>query len=370
MKTRILLLVLFLVACSPKEPPKPAAEPSKPASAAPKPALTVSVVQPRTEDWPLTLDANGSIAAWQEAVVGAEVGGLKLTELLANVGDPVRRGQVLARLAPITVEVDLTQQRAVVLEAEATLADARANAERARTLEQSGAISAQQINQFLTAERTAEARVAAAQARLRSEEIRLNNTRVLAPDDGVISARAGMLGTVLQPGQELFRLIRKGRLEWRAEVIASELGRIAPKQSVAIEAANGTKMTGTVRIIGPTVDPQTRTALVYIDLPPDSNAKAGMFARGTFALGESRLLSVPQSAVLRREGFDYLFLLEPNNQVKQLKVELGRRAGDRVEIASALPADARVVVSGVGFLNDADPVRVESVGTPPGATPK
>ncbi|MEO7402041.1 MAG: efflux RND transporter periplasmic adaptor subunit, partial [Burkholderiales bacterium] len=297
----LVLLVGLLAACSPKEATKEpskdgANDATKPSAAAAKPTLTVTVAQPKAEDWPLSLDANGSVAAWQEAAVGVEVGGLKLIELLVNVGDRVKRGQLLARLSPTSIEVDIAQQRAVILEAEATLADARLNAERARTLEQTGAISAQQINQLVTAERTAEARLEAAKARLRNDQLRLDYTRVLAPDDGVIATRTGMLGAVVQPGQELFRLIRQGRLEWRAEVIASELARIAPKQAVTVEAANGAKIAGTVRMIGPTVDPQTRMALVYVDLPPGNAAKAGMFARGRFEIGASRLMSVPQGA--------------------------------------------------------------------------
>lgn len=360
MRLIAILAASLLAACGadPADKPEP-----KPAPAAAKPALAVTVVSPATENWPLTLAANGSIAAWQEAAVGAEVGGLRVAELLVSVGDQVRRGQVLARLARNTVEAEIAQQRAVIAEGEAMLADARANAERARALDRTGAISAQQINQLMTAERTAEARLEAARARLQNEEIRLANTQVLAPDDGIIAARTGMLGAVVQPGQELFRLIRKGRLEWRAEVIATELARIAPKQKVEIEAANGARIVGSVRLVGPTVDPQTRNAIVYVDLPPASEAKAGMFARGRFELGAGPVVTLPQAAVLRREGFDYMFVVESANKVKLLKVDTGRRNGDRIEILTDLPANAQIVSTGVGFLNDGDTVRIETAPT-------
>lgn len=328
---------------------------------APRPALTVTATKPESAQWPLTIAANGSVAAWQEASVGAETAGLRISNLLVNVGDVVKRGQLLAQLSETTVQVDLAQQRAAIAEAEATLANARVDAERARKLDQTGAISAQQINQLLTAERTADARLELARARLRNDEIRLAQTRIVAPDDGVIATRTAMLGAVVQPGQELFRLIRKGRLEWRAEVTAVELARIKPKQSVLIEAASGAKTTGTVRMIGPTVDPQTRMAIVYVDLPAESGASAGMFARGTFTLGMSEVTTLPQAAVLRREGFDYVFVLEADARVKLTKVEVGRRNGDRVEIGSRLPEGAQVVASGVGFLNDGDLVRVSTL---------
>lgn len=341
-------------ASAPKDAPKRDAA----GGAASKPVLTVTVARPETAQWPQTLSANGSVAAWQEASVGAEAAGLRISNLLVNVGDVVKRGQLLAQLSEATVQVDLVQQRAAIAEAEATLANAKVDAERARKLDQTGAISAQQINQLLTAERTAQARLALAQARLRTDEIRLTQTRIVAPDDGVISARSAMLGAVVQPGQELFRLIRGSRLEWRAEVTAAELARIKPRQQVMLEAANGAKSTGTVRIIGPTVDPQTRMAIVYVDLPADSGASAGMFARGAFDLGVGEVRTLPQAAVLRREGFDYVFVLEPDSRVKLTKVDVGRRNGDRAEITTTLADGAQIVASGVGFLNDGDLVRV------------
>ncbi len=364
----IVVMASALVACNRGEsasdsktnPGKESAQKASPA----KPALTVTVTTATTEEWPLMLNANGSIAAWQEASVGAEVGGLRIAEIFFNVGDAVKMGQLLARLSAASVEVELALLRASIAETEATLADAKSNAERARLLERTGAISAQQIDQLLTAERTAAARLDVARARLRAEEIRQTNTSVLAPDDGVIATRSAMIGAVVQPGQELFRLIRKGRLEWRAEVIASELARIKPGQRVAIEAATGAKLQGTVRMIGPTVDPQTRTAIVYVDLAPGSAAKAGMFARGEFALAASKVVTLPQAAITRREGFDYAFLLQPDSRVRALKVGVGRRLGDRIEIVTPLPGDARVVAVGVGFLNDGDMVRVEQGPAP------
>jgi HlyD family secretion protein len=175
----LLLTGLLLSACGASEPAKndPAKITTKTeAKTTAKPALTVNLTSPVTTEWPYTLSANGNVSAWQEASVGADVGGLRLAEVLVGVGDSVKRGQVLARLAETNVQVDLAQQRASIAEAEATLADARANAERARQLDQTGAISAQQIQQLLTAERTAEARLELARARLRADQIRLDNT--------------------------------------------------------------------------------------------------------------------------------------------------------------------------------------------------
>jgi HlyD family secretion protein len=327
-----------------------------------KPSLTVSAISPQRTDMPFVVQATGSIAAWQEASIGAEAGGLRVTEVRANVGDVVTKGQVLATLSAETVEADLAQARANLAEAEATLADARANAARAREVGTTGSLSQQQLAQLLTAEKTSEARVMATRAQVAAQEIRLRHTTVAAPDEGSISARGATVGAVVPQGQELFRLIRGNRLEWRAEVTSAEIARIRPGQAVTVISATGAGIAGRVRMIAPTVDPQTRNALVYVDLPAaamrDGNFKAGMFARGEFATGGANVLTLPLEAISLRDGFSYVFVLGADNRVKQLKVQLGRRSGERVEVQGALKGGERVVASGAAFLADGDLVRV------------
>jgi RND family efflux transporter MFP subunit len=191
---------------------------------------------------------------------------------------------------------------------------------------------------------------------------------VVAPDSGVISARSATVGAVVGVGAELFRMIRQGRLEWRAEVTSAELARIKPGTKAVVKAASGGELAGKVRTVAPTVDAQTRTALVYVDLPaelaPNAPFKAGMFASGQFELGASSALTVPQQALIVRDGFSYVFRLEQNSRVSQLKVSTGRRIGQRVEIVGGLAPDASVVVSGAGFLNDGDLVRVVPAAAP------
>jgi HlyD family secretion protein len=330
-----------------------------PAAAAAKPALTVTVTSAQRASLPLAISATGSIAAWQEAVVGAEANGMRLASVLVNVGDRVKRGQVLARFVADMPQAELAQSQAAVAEAEANLAEATANAQRARDLQASGALSAQQINQLLTAERTAQARLQAQRALARTQQIRLAQTQVLAPDDGVISARWATVGAVVGAGQELFRLVRQGRLEWRAEVPATELARIAPGQTARVVPAGGEAINGKVRIVAPTVDAATRNGIVFVDLPATATAaKAGMFARGEFQIGSSAALTLPQTAVLLRDGFSYAYAVGADAKVRQLKLDIGRRFGDRVEVIGGLPEGARVVASGAGFLADGDTVKV------------
>ncbi len=339
---------------------------------APRPALTVTTVQPGKLSLPIKLAANGTITAWQEAIIGSEVNGLRLTEVRANVGDKVRAGQVLAVFALESVQAEVAQSRASLAEAEASAADAAGNAEKARTLQASGALSEQQINQYMTAEKTARARLEAARAVLTVQQVKLKQTQLLAPDNGVISARAATVGAVVGAGTELFRMIRGGRLEWRAEVTSSELGRLPVGTAATVVAANGVELKGKVRMIAPTVDPQTRAALVYVDLPSNTGrlnvpgsgtttaaqitapVTAGMFAKGEFDLGTSSALTIPQQSVVIRDGFSYVFVLGPDNHVSQVKVQTGRRLGDRVEVSSGIKPDAELVASGAGFLNDGD----------------
>lgn len=339
------------------------AQPGKPASAVARPALTVALTRVESTRLAQQIDAQGSIAAWQEASVGAEVAGLRLASVRVNVGDRVRRGQLLAEFATETLQADLAQLRAQVVQAEAQLAEAAANARRARELQDSGAWSRQQIEQLLTAERSAEARLEAARAAEKAQALRLQQARVLAPDDGIVVARAATLGAVANPGQELFRLIRQGRLEWRAEVAAAELGRLRPGLPARLTLPDGQALAGTLRQVAPTVDAATRNGLVYVDLKPGSAARAGMFARGAIELGSSPALTLPQTAVVLRDGFSYVFRVGADQRVAMTKVTVGRRVGDRVEVTAGLAAGAAVVAAGSGFLADGDLVRVVTPAT-------
>jgi RND family efflux transporter MFP subunit len=367
MRPLLILLLLPLIASCGKDEGKPAATEK---AAGTKPALTVTAITPQRVEWPQILPANGNITAWQEAVISAEISNLRLTEVLVNVGDRVKKGQLLARISSDTVQAELLQSKAAVAEAEALLAEAIANGDRARKYQESGFLSAQMINQYLTAEKAAHARLSAARARLQAEEVRLAQTTVKAPDAGVISSRTATVGSLAQSGQELFRLIRGSRLEWRAEVSAADLGKLKPGVTATLVAPNGARVQGRVRMVAPTVDPQTLNGIVYVDLPvaeTGTTLRAGSFARGEFELGKAPALALPQSAVLLRDGFSYVFRLEGGNKVAQTKVSVGRRAGDQIEIISGIEPESRVVASGAGFLADGDSVRV--VDAPAAASP-
>ena len=340
---------------------------------APKAALTVTAVQPQNNALGLQVSANGNISPWQEAIIGAEVNGLKLTDVRVNVGDVVKRGQVLATFSSDTARAELLQVQAAVAEAQATLAEAAANASRALSLKDTGALSTQQIAQFTTAETTARARVEAARANVAVVQVRLKNSQLTAPDNGVISARAATVGSVVGAGTELFRMIRQGRLEWRAEVTSAEVARIKPGTQATIIAASGAQVQGKVRMVAPTVDAQTRNSLVYVDVPLHPDVKSGMFAKGTFALGTSNAMTLPQQALVLRDGFTYALRIDASNKVQQVKLQTGRRVGDAVEILQGTQTGERYVGTGAAFLADGDTVRVVAANvadTSPSAAPK
>lgn len=254
---------------------------------------------------------------------------------------------------------DLAQARASLMEAQAQLTDAAANAQRAKGLSGTGALSAQQLGQFEAAEAVARARLATAQAAVSSQELRLQNTRVVAPDAGVVSARSATLGAVPGTGNELFRLIRQSRLEWRAEVPAADLARVKPGTPARLTTPSGAVVQGTVRKVAPSVDTQTRNALVYVDLKTGegNEARAGMFARGELRFDARRALMLPASALLLREGFDVVLVVDAQQRVRQTKVKVLSREGDQVAV-EGVEAKDRIVARGGAFLADGDAVRV------------
>lgn len=350
----IALAAALLLALQPAD----AADDAAKAASSPKPALSVAAVQAKTETWPQTLAANGSLAAWREVQVGTEASGQRVQRVVVDIGQRVKKGQLLAQLASESLAAELATSKASLLEAQATAQDALATERRLKSLAGTDAVSAQQIEQAHAAAEAAKARAAAAQARVQADELRLSYTRVVAPFDGVVATKDVVEGALPQPGQALFTLIRDGRLEWRAEVPGADLGRVSEGQKVRITPAGAPTVEGRVRLVAPTVDPANRMGRVLVDVPANAaGARAGMFARGEFVLGETAVLTLPQSALLLRDGFAYVFRIE-GSKVRQTKVETGRRQGDRVEVKAGLKAGEPVVTQGVGFLSDGDTVRV------------
>ncbi|WP_171982211.1 efflux RND transporter periplasmic adaptor subunit [Aquaspirillum sp. LM1] len=323
-----------------------------------KPVLSVTVVRPQRQHWPVELAANGNIVPWHEAIISSDVAQLRLTQVLVDVGDRVKAGQVLATWDDIPVRHELAQAVAMQEQAQAVWAETAEQTRRAQAMRGSGAISEQHIAVLEYQLQAAKARVAAASSQVDSLRLRLYRTQVRAPDDGVISARSASMGVVATVGGELFRLLRQQRLQWRAELGASDLARLPFAAPVQVQLGDGVTLNGIISRLAPSIDPRTRQGWVYVDIPTHPAARAGMFAQGRFVLAQQPALTLPHQAVVMREAFSYVFELEALQRVILRKVQIGRRQSDRVEVLSGLSADAQVVASGAGFLNDGDTVRV------------
>jgi RND family efflux transporter MFP subunit len=187
-----------------------------PVAAAAAPAVTTQTLE--TMQIARGITANGTVYAWQEIVVGPEVGGYLVAAVNVEVGDRVRKGQALVQLSEDLLAADVASKHANLDQAQASLENAESAYRRAQSLSGSGALSQSDLDKLRAEELAARARVAVTKAELQASELRLRHTRVTAPDDGVISARNVNVGQVAQVGVEMLRLLRKGRVEWRARM--------------------------------------------------------------------------------------------------------------------------------------------------------
>lgn len=330
------------------------------ATAAVVPAVsTVSVVTSQHERWPVIVRADGAIAAWQEAIIGAEVGSLRITALHVDVGSVVKRGDLLAQLADAAAKADVQKQEAAIAQALAALRQAQSDLARSRRVADSGSLSTQQRDQYESTEASDRAALASAQAQLQSARIALQQTRVVAVDDGIVSSRTALLGNVVSAGTELFRLVRQSRVEWQGEVNAQQLALIRTGQRAKVTLPGGKQIEGTVRLAAPTLSASTGRAIVYVSLPVDGGAHPGMYASGTIELADTPALTLPETALVPRDGREDAYVLRPDsNTVARRTVTTGRRRDGRVEVVAGLDETARVVASGGAFLSDGATVNV------------
>ncbi len=343
-----LLGAALLVACGDDAPRKDAA----------KSAMTITTVAVKAKPMARTITVMGTVVAWEEMPVGAEVGGLAIAEVMVDEGDEVKRGQVLARLNDSVLRAQLAQQEASITAAKATLAEALANLKRAEELLPKGHISGQTADARRAAAGTAQAQLTLAQASRDETAARLAQTRITSPDDGYISARTAVIGQIVGSGDQLFRVVRDSRLELDAEIPETTLAMLAPGLTVEVSAEGIAPAAATIRALAPSVDVKSRLGLAHIALPPRAGFRPGMFAQASIALQDSAALMVPSSAVVYRDGAGGVFVAVKGDTVRFRKVETGERSGDYVEVLSGVAAGDEVALKGAGFLEDGDPVTV------------
>ncbi|TPV59973.1 efflux RND transporter periplasmic adaptor subunit [Aestuariibacter sp. GS-14] len=325
----------------------------------PRSVLTVETVSPAKAFWPQTLKANGEINAWQKASISSEIANLKLLEILADVGDKVEKGQVLARFDTASVKLDVEQAKASLLEAEANLLYAQKQAERNIKLNQKGTVSDDALLQSEVNAKSAKAKLISAQANLDYQQFRLERAIVTAPDDGVISARNAQIGSVYTPGTELFELIRQNRYEWLAELSETQFKRVEVGQNVTLILDSGHQIKGTVNRKAPLVDKSTLTATVYVTLPQDPNILGGNFASGNIELPPKEVTYLPESSIVYRDGYTFVMAVV-ENAIQPIRVVTGQRHSKFVEIFTTLNSTTMFVKSGGAFLVNGDKVEVSS----------
>ncbi len=346
------LVLLALVACGEDAPPEAV------------PSLAVVLAIPQQQEVTREVVASGAVEAWEEVSVGVELSGLRVASVEVEVGNAVAAGDVLLRVDDRTLASQLQQSEASVREAETNLETARRRAARVRELAGERLVALQDAEQAEAERDNAQARLNTAIASRDAARVQRDFTVVRAPVSGVVSARSVQPGQVVGAGGELLRLIRDGRLEWRAELAEADLLRVGTGTLVQVDTPIGA-VEGSVRTVSPALDPQRRTGTVYVDLPDPGPLRAGMFAQGRLALGRAQALLVPNEAIVRRDGRAYAFTVEPDGRVRERGVSVGSTHGDMIEVRDGLTADDRVVARGAGFLGDGDLVRV--VDSPAGA---
>ena len=335
--------------------PEPAAQ--APVQAA---TLTVSVEKVSSQTITSSVSATGTVAAWQEATIGAEESGLRLTDVLVKEGDHVKARDVVARLDDSLLKAQLAEQKAAVAQAQATLDSALSAAARADKLLASNAVSAETAEDKATAVKTGKAGVEQAEAAAERLQAELDRTTIRAPFDGIVSSKPAVTGSIVQAGTELMKIVRDGRLEVGVLVPEKDLAAISAGQAATIADASGRTFSGSVSSIAETVNSTTRLATVYVAIGEGSGLKPGMFARVSIQTASSRRLSVAEAALVWHDGKPAVFTVDDAGKVSARPVTTGTRQNGRVAIESGLSEGDDVVVAGSGFLSDGNLVRVAS----------
>jgi HlyD family secretion protein len=348
----------------------------KPAVVQAVPVQTITVGSVVQAPLGRALVVNGSLAAWDELPVGTEAGGLAIVQVAVEEGDKVTKGQLLAKLDDSVLKAEYAQAQASVAQADAGVRKAQAmsgtansDVRRAKELSKNGYISGQIAEQRETTLTAAEADVnvarqnlVTAQAVADERAAQLAQTEIRAPTDGTVSKRMAKLGNVVAVGEQLFRMIRDNRVELQAEVPEMDLPQLKAglPATIVINDTDPQHFEGKIRLVGATVDPQTRIGMVYVALPDDPALKPGMFVHGQIVTGQANVLQVPEEAIVYKDSKPAVFIVDKDDHAKLRMVETGTRVNGTVEIVSGVSAGERVALAGAGYLKDNDLVRIEA----------
>jgi HlyD family secretion protein len=358
------------------------AEDAKLAQKAKPPAVTVT--EAKKISFVDNVLVTGSLAPREEVLVGPEIDGYRLTELLAEEGDYVKKGQVLAKLSREILEAQLAQNAASlsktqasidqvrnqIAESEATLRQAEDAFNRVKPLRESGVASQASFDEREAAFRTARARLAAQkeglkfaeaeqilmQAQRQELEIKLGRTDIRAPADGIVSRRTARMGAVSSSSAEpLFRIIKDGDIELDAEVPEFYMTKLKAGQRARVEIEGDGERKGTVRLVSQEVNTSSRLGRVRIFLGGAADLPIGMFAKAMIDAGQRDAIGVPSTAVLyQNESATVLAVLD--GKVRERTVKPGLFAGDSVEIKEGLKEGEVVVMRAGSLLRSGDSI--------------
>lgn len=329
--------------------------------------------------------ATGTVQAVEDVYVTPLVEGLSIRSLAADVGDTVEANGTLATLNDDALllqksqtEASLAKAEAALAQIKAQLAEAKANADeavrardRAQKLVKSGSQSQAAADQTMAAADAALARVNSAeqaiavseadikvaQTQIDDIDLKLARTAVKSPVAGIISARTAKIGAIASGGAApLFTVIRDGAIELKADVSEDAILKLQPDQKAVVTLAGGAaRLTGTIRLVEPTLDPQSRLGRVYIRFDEPGKARAGMFASAEIVVAERKGIVLPLSAITTAEGKTVARKVE-DGVVKLVPVETGIQDGQVIEIVSGLVAGDEVVAKAGAYVRDGDRV--------------
>lgn len=331
--------------------------PSAPPAAAGLPQdqlVTAFAVAPR--DFVRTAPVSGEVRPVEDVRVFASAQGVRIAEILAEIGDRVEAGAPLARLDAGIAEAQISAARARLEQAKIEAARAGAEYARIAAIADTGALSKEEIENRRAAAAAARARVAAEQAAFAEISARLNGGYVVAPVGGLVIERNARVGEFADQ-QALFRIVGGERLEVAAAVAESDMLAMRAGQIARFRTSDGAVIEGVLRRPPVAVSATTRAGEALFDLPAEAAVRAGMYLRGEVELETVRALAAPASAVTYASGEPSVFVIR-DGRARLTPVTLGARSGDFVAVLSGLEAGEEIAASGGAFLLDGDAVRV------------
>ncbi len=306
-----------------------------------------------------TVTFTGTINARDEMPISLDGESARIAAILVEVGDRVRKGQVLARLNPSMVAPQVASLRASLEQARSSAELAAADYRRGQAVAASGALSAEEIERRRTVAANAQATVRVAQAQLAESRARLGRTEIRAPADGVVLTRSAEVGqTATIGGEPLFRLGRGGDIEMRGQVAEQDLPKLAVGQTVQVRVTGtANAFPGTVRLLGAVIDAQNRMGSIRVSVKQDRNLRPGAFARGEAVVGQAKHPVLPQTAVLTDLKGNYVLIVDSNNIVQRRDVKVISTRGGGVVIDTGLKGGEAVITTAAAFLREGEKVR-------------